>query len=60
MKVKMLKFKDGKVAFSRGLLVEVNKQKPILEEEKDFGEQELKKIRENPKKFKFSKKAKKL
>ena len=57
----MLKFADGKVAYSSGLLVEVNKQKPILEEEiGDVNKKELTKLLEKPHKFKFSKKAKKI
>ena len=59
MKIKVLKFPNGKIAVSSGLLVEVNKQKPILEEEKDINEKEIAKLLKNPHKFKFSKKAKK-
>ncbi len=53
MKIKMLKFPDGRVGATTGLKVEINKQKPILEEEVELSKTEVKKIIENPKKFKF-------
>lgn len=61
MRIKALKFPDGKVAMTSGLLVEINKNKPILEEEVgDMSEKGVRKLMENPHKFKFSKKAKKI
>ncbi len=61
MKIKALKFPDGKIAISTGLLVEVNKKNAILEEEVGgMSEKELAKLMEKPHKFKFSKKAKKI
>ena len=61
MRIKALKFPDGKIAITSGLLVEVNKNKPILEEEiGGMNEKEIGKLMEKPHKFKFSKKAKKI
>ena len=59
MKVKVLKFPDGKVAVTSGLQVQVNKQKPIIEEEIEVDKKGFDKLLRNPKSFKFSKRAKK-
>ncbi len=55
--MKVLKFPDGKIAVTDGLQVEVNKQKPILEEKVD--KETYQKLFKKPLKFKFSKRAKK-
>ena len=60
MKIKVLKFPDGKIAVSNGLQVEVNKQKPNLEEEIQTDRAGFDKLLEKPHHFKFSKKAKKV
>ncbi len=56
--MKVLKFPDGKIAVTNGLQVEVNKQKPILEEEVD--KDTYQRLIKGPLKFKFSKRAKKV
>lgn len=56
--MKVLKFPDGKIAVTDGLKVEVNKQKPILEEKVD--KDTYQKLFKKPLKFKFSKRAKKV
>ncbi len=61
MKTKILKFPDGRIAVIRGVGVRVNKQKPILEDEvSEMSEKEVNAVIRNPKKFRFSKRAKKI
>ncbi len=48
MKIKILKFKDGRTAVSVGLHVEINKQKPTIETEIDVSEEEVRNIIEKP------------
>ena len=48
MKVKILRFPDGRTAVSTGLQVEINKLKPILESEFDTDESEIREMMEQP------------
>jgi hypothetical protein len=56
--MKVLKFPDGKIAVTDGMRVEVNRQRPILEEK--VNKEEYQRLFKKPLKFKFSKRAKKV
>lgn len=58
MKTKVLRFANGSVAVTNGLGVRINKQYPILEEEIKTDKDSVDIIYRNPKRFRFSKKAK--
>jgi len=60
MKAKLLKFADNRTAIVSGMHIEVNKQKPILEEEIETDKDTFRQMLLHPKKIKLSKRAKKI
>ena len=61
MKTKIIRFKGGNIAIIKGIGVRVNGKSHIIEQAVgNMTEKEINSIMKNPKKFRFSKKAKKL